>query len=395
MKYEDTLQIEMLGEFSIRNEFNKFPQETKKSMQVIMLIAYLIVNRTTLTNKARLMEILWPNNSADNPEGALRNLVYRARLELKKFFPGENVECILSKSNSYIWNSELECDLDIVKFENLAEKIKEEEDIDKALELCRQMLTQYKEEFMFEFPNENWIVLQRTFYNNLKLECISKVAECLGDLGRYEDIINLCDLLDYQEFTNTKVHELKLYAYYKLDMIAMAMSYYHKVIDLYYSRLGIEVSERMKEIYAMIQETSAKTPVSVEELEREMNESTKDQGTFYCDFDVFKNIYRINVRAAQRSTRARFLVLITVKDDSGKLSEKRLLKESDLLKDIIYSMLRKNDVFSKCNLTQYSVIIATPRKEGCQKAINRILEKYEQIKTEDCVSVSYQMKPIL
>ena len=48
MKYEDTLQIEMLGEFSIRNEFNKFPQETKKSMQVIMLIAYLIVNRTTI-----------------------------------------------------------------------------------------------------------------------------------------------------------------------------------------------------------------------------------------------------------------------------------------------------------------------------------------------------------
>ena len=30
MKYEDTLQIEMLGEFSIRNEFNKFPQELKK-----------------------------------------------------------------------------------------------------------------------------------------------------------------------------------------------------------------------------------------------------------------------------------------------------------------------------------------------------------------------------
>ena len=376
MKYQDMLQIQMQGEFAIKNEFYKFPQETKKSMQVIMLIAYLIVNRATLTNKTRLMEVLWPNGSADNPEGALRNLVYRARLELKKFFPDEKVECILSKNNSYIWNSELECDLDIVRFENLVEQIKEEEDLNQAWQLCTKLLTDYKEDFMFEFPDENWIV-----------ECIGKVAEGLDKEQRYQEIIDLCDLLDYKEFTNTRIHELKLYAYYKLDMIAVAMSYYHDVIDLYYSRLGIEVSERMKEIYRMVQKSNAKNPVDVNELER-------DQGTFYCDFDVFKNIYRINVRAAQRSTRARFLVLMTMKDESGKLSEKRLLEESDLLKEIIFSMLRKNDVYSKCNMTQYSMIIATPRKEGCQKAIDRILEKYEQKRTEECVSVSYQMKPI-
>lgn len=394
MKYEDTLQIQMLGEFAIRNEFHKFPQETKKSMQVIMLIAYLIVNRASLTNKSRLMEVLWPGNSADNPEGALRNLVYRARLELKKFYPGEKVECILSKNNSYIWNSELECDLDIVRFERLVESIKEESDLDQSLQQCTKLLSEYKEDFMFEFPDENWIVVQRNYYKNLKLECIGKVAEELDQEQRYEEIINLCDLLDYQEFTNTRIHELKLYAYYKLDRIAVAMSYYHNVIDLYYSRLGIEVSERMKEIYAMVQKSSAKNPVDVNELEREMFETSKDQGTFYCDFDVFKNIYRINVRAAQRSTRARFLVLLTMKDESGKLSEKRMLEESDLLKDIIFSMLRKNDVYSKCNMTQYSMIIATPRKEGCQKAIDRILEKYEQKRTEDCVNVTYQMKPI-
>ena len=394
MNYQDTLQIQMLGEFAIRNEFYKFPQETKKSMQVIMLIAYLIVNRTTLTNKTRLMEILWPNDSAENPEGALRNLVYRARLELKKFFPGEKVECILSKNNSYIWNSELECDLDLVRLEEMAEQIKEETDLDRALTLCIRMLNEYKEDFMFEFSDENWILVQRNHYKNLKLECIGKVAEGLDQQQRYQEIVDLCDLLDYKEFTNTRIHELKLYAYYKLDKIAIAMSYYHDVIDMYYSRLGIEVSERMKEIYAMVQKSNAKNPVDVNELEREMFETGTDLGTFYCDFDVFKNIYRINLRAAQRSTRARFLVLMTMKDESGKLSEKRLLEESDLLKDIIFSMLRKNDVYSKCNMTQYSMIIATPRKEGCQKAIDRILEKYEQKRREECVSVSYQMKPI-
>lgn len=394
MEYEDIIQINMLGEFAIRNTYYKFPQETKKSMQVILLIAYLIVHRRTLTSKVKLMEILWPNGSADNPEGALRNLVYRARQEMKKFYPDEKVESILSKNNSYIWNSEIDCDLDIARMEDLANAILEEQDVETGFELCKRLLTEFKEEFMFEFPYEEWIDLQRSYYNNLKIECVDKVCKDLNEAGRYDDIIKLCDMIDYKNFTNHKIHERKLYAYYQLDMSAVAMSYYHKIIDMYYSKLGIDITERMKEIYELILEKSTKNPVDVNELEKSMNEDQYQQGSFYCDFDVFKNIYRINVRAAKRSTRARFLVLMTLKDESEQLSERKIEEESELLKAIIYADLRKNDVFSKCNVCQYSIIIATPKLEGCEKAIDRILRKYENKRSEECMSLTYDIKSI-
>lgn len=394
MKNEDNITIQMLGEFAIRNVYHKFPQETKKSMQVILLIAYLIVNRGTLTSKVKLMELLWPNNCADNPEGALRNLVYRARQELKRFYPGEHVECILSKNNSYIWNSELDCDLDIADMEEVIADIHKEQEVEQQLQMCKKLLEDYPGEFMFEFPYDEWVSVQRAFFNDLKIDCVDKVCQSLYELNRYQDIVELCDMVDYQEFTNHKIHERKLLAYHQLDMPAVAMSYYHKIIDMYYSKLGIKISARMEEIYLMILEKATKNPVNVDDLEREMSEDHSSNGTFYCDFDVFKNIYRINARAAKRSTRARYLVLMTLEDLSSQLSERRMEEESELLRNIIYQDLRKNDIFSKCNTTQYAIIISTPKLEGAQKAIDRILKKYETKHKDASVRLSYDIKTI-
>lgn len=394
MKNEDNISIQMLGEFAIRNAYYKFPQETKKSMQVILLIVYLILHRGTLTSKVKLMELLWPNQCADNPEGALRNLVYRARQEMKKFYPGENVDCILSKNNSYIWNSELECELDIAMLEDVINDIIAQQDIDQQLALCHTMLDTYPGEFMFEFPYEEWITRQRAFFNDLKIDCVDKVCQTLYELQRYQDIIDLCDKVDYQEFTNHKIHELKLVAYDRLDMPAVAMSYYHKIIDMYYSKLGIKISTKMEEIYQVILEKATKNPVNVDDLEREMCEDHTGDGTYYCDFDVFKNIYRINARAAKRSTRARYLILMTLTDESGQLAQRRMEEESELLRAIIYQDLRKNDIFSKCNTAQYAIIVSTPKLEGAQKAIDRILKKYEAKRKDVCVSVGYDIKSI-
>ena len=52
-----------------------------------------------------------------NPSGALRNLIYRARQELKNFIQGK-VDCILFSGTSYSWNKNVDCDIDIYQFEN-------------------------------------------------------------------------------------------------------------------------------------------------------------------------------------------------------------------------------------------------------------------------------------
>ncbi|MEG0469765.1 MAG: hypothetical protein RR562_07630, partial [Longicatena sp.] len=61
MKKKNMLTIHMLGEFTIENEYNRFPKDRKKSVQVIILIAYLIAHRQSMATKSVLMDVLWPD----------------------------------------------------------------------------------------------------------------------------------------------------------------------------------------------------------------------------------------------------------------------------------------------------------------------------------------------
>ena len=65
----------------MKNGNYAFPQEKKKSKQVGLLFAYLLANRNVEISKSKLIEVLWPEEDSGNPEGALRNLVYRGRMK--------------------------------------------------------------------------------------------------------------------------------------------------------------------------------------------------------------------------------------------------------------------------------------------------------------------------
>ena len=79
------LKIKTLGRLHITDGENEFPQEKKRSAQVELLIVYLILNRNANITNPQLIDFLWPDGNADKPEGALRNLIYRARKEMKQF----------------------------------------------------------------------------------------------------------------------------------------------------------------------------------------------------------------------------------------------------------------------------------------------------------------------
>ena len=394
MKKKNTLKIHLLGEFYIENNQNHFPQEIKKSKQLIVLIAYLIIFRHTVVTKNKLIEILWPNDESDNPEGALRNLVYRARREMVKFFPNSNKQCIISKGNTYAWNPEIDCIIDVDEMEHLCKLIEVESDLDKEYAYCMELMTRYNQEFMFEFLEEEWVILQKNYYDNVFMRTVEKVCKNQISHDRYQEIIQLCNQVEFKYYANNHIYEYKLYALYQINQTSTALSYYHKVIDIYYSKFGLEPTKNMKKIYRMLLERSIHKPVDVDELAQALVEQDDDQGTFYCDFDVFKKIYQMNVRSARRSSKLRYLVLLTLVNKGEAISNDLLNKESDILKDVILADLRKNDVFSKCNPTQYSLIISTPSEEGCHKAVSRIIQRFEGKRQLDTLQIHYDIKNI-
>ncbi|MCR0203641.1 winged helix-turn-helix domain-containing protein [[Clostridium] innocuum] len=394
MRKKNILKIHLLGEFYMENKNYRFPQETKKSTQLILLIAYLIMYRHTVVSKEKLISILWKEDESDKPEGALRNLVYRARKELQKFYPDkEDVSFILSKGNTYAWNTEIPCEIDVVAMDQLCKAIETEENPDLCYKSCIDLLSNYMEDFMFEFHSQSWVELQKNYYDNILMRAINRTCKLLMEQERYDEVIKLCDILGFKHYANNHIHEYKLEAYRQTHQLSLALSYYHKVADMYYGRLGIEVTPLCREIYEDVVKCISSNPVDVHELEQQLKDDHRHDGTFYCDFDVFKNIYQMNLRSARRSSRSRYLVLLTMQQPED-LKEEIQQRESDILRDVITTELRKNDVFSKCSPFQYSLIIATASIEGCDKAISRIVDKFEQKKLVAESTLVYEYKHI-
>lgn len=388
----DGFKIRLLGEFSIDKGVNHFPQESKKSMQVILLIAYLIAHRDSVVSKTELIDVLWAKDNSNHPDGALRNLIYRARKEMENF---TDEECIHSKGNIYAWNKEAKFQLDVAELELLCNEIEATQDCEQVFALCEKLQNDFSDDFLQEFAEAEWVKSQKIYYNTMYLRALSHGCTCLLENEEYNNVIQLCDFVDYKQKIDSTLHEQKLFAYFKLEQISMAISYYHKIMDLYYSRLGIEATPRMKEIYTELLKCSTMNPVDVNVLEENLNEERTNLGTFYCDFDVFKNVYQINARASRRNARLGFLVLMTLSDSSKSLSEETIHAEADLLKDIIYNDLRKNDVFSKCNPMQYALILSASKKEGCEKAIERIISRFDAKKRNISINLEFEIKDIL
>ncbi len=370
------LTIQTLGRLDLKLNGVVFPTGRKRSAQVELLIIYLIMNRSRQVSISQFIDFLWPNGNSDKPEGALRNLIYRARKELKRFYCDE--VCIQSKGHAYFWNQDIPCFIDYENLMDLASQVMQQKNLSQQYEYAFQMLEAYHNDFLPEYNYHYWVIEQNNLLETTCLNALIGVVHHLESQEQYNEIIQLLTHPHAQRFIDSRLYEARLWAYYKTEQTDIGLNFYRQVVDYYYSQYGIEVTPRLKEIYQLFLNTLPTTQVNVEQLEENLSFSQDQESTFYCDFDVFKNIYQVNVRSARRSMKARVLALLTLEDATHSLTERELIEESEILRKVISSSLRKNDVFSKFNMTQYSLIIASPDLHGAQIAVERIVRSYQE-----------------
>ena len=84
------LTIRTLGKFQIRDEEHIVNEEEIRSPKMINLLAYLILHRNQTLTFYDMADALWQEEETGNPAGALKNLMYRLRVLLKKNFGEED-----------------------------------------------------------------------------------------------------------------------------------------------------------------------------------------------------------------------------------------------------------------------------------------------------------------
>ncbi len=392
----EQLRIKMFGEFSIQNEFHQYAPTSSKSMQITTLIAYLIANKGVEVSKDKLIEILWPEEELSNPTGALRNLVYRARRELTRFFPGISANCILFTRNAYAWNSALDCQIDIERFETLYNLAQKEPYEVQQYRYYQEMFRIYQGNFLPSLNQEEWVMFRSIYYQNLYVKCVMAMCDYLKSDGQYQEILDLCEQANHLDIMNENIHKETLNAYLQLGYPHKALDYYHDILNLFNNRYGVDISESLEDLYCKILQATRSHQMNIDDLEENLKEDKNSKGSFYCNFDVFKNIYQINMRSLHRIRSKRYLVLLTLKDaDNRETITSDVKAEMDILRNVIKHFLRKNDVFTQSSYSQFSLILTVPNEAGCHIAIERTRARYGQERQAPNVELEINIKEII
>lgn len=117
--------------------------------------------------------------------------------------------------------------------------------------------------------------------------------------------------------------------------------------------------------------------VEVSKLESLIEDDDSLSGPMVVDYADFKDIYRFMKRYAQRTGERLQLVLFTLKDLSGSISTKDMLRCMNILETSIRSTFRKNDAATKYSENQYLVILSDLNNQNRSEVIQRVTDNFE------------------
>lgn len=388
-----SFNVKTLGILEINYSKNVFPEQGKRSRQVELLIIYLILNRDKNITSKQLISYLWSDKENQVTIGALRNLVYRARKDLKKLYAKES--CILSKGHSYFWNPAVKCQVDYEEIVELSEKILSDNDTDSQYRNCCLLVDRFENPFLPEFQDNEWIAqLNKKLLKNC-FDAVFLTIDKLENEGRFQEILELIDHPHLSEIENEVLFFKKMNAYYQSKQTDRALAYYQKLINNYYLFYGIETASQIKELYQKCLDERPELQLDTISIEDFLESSETLKGAFYCEFYVFKRIYQLNLSNIKHSDYQRALVMLTLDNlENGNEEDSGISEESQRLKNIMQLYLRKSDIFSQYSTTQYFLIIQAPKMSGIEAAVDRIIRYFDKEKTHSNISINKKIKKI-
>lgn len=394
MNNKEVIKIHMLGEFSIFVDEKMVSDKMNHSKKIWHLLEYLITHRNREVSQNELIELLWSNEEGMNPSGALKTLVHRARALLKTL-EYEGKQMILQRRGTYSWNSELPCIIDIDEFERLYKEGTSSEDKLRKIEKYQQAFDLYKGDFLPKTGAESWVLPISAYYHSMYLKLVHDLIQLLEESKRYNDMIEVCSQALSIDQYDEDIHYYLILSLFKSGNQKAAIQQYSTTTDLLFSKFGVTPSDELKLLYREILKTSKSIEKDLETIKSNLKEKEKQSGAFFCEYEFFKDIYRLEARAAERTGNSIYLCLITVLTTSNNTPELSILnKVMEQLKNTIMDSLRCSDVFSRYSVSQYILMLPTTSYETGEMVLKRIVKGFSKSNKNNRILLDYKLQPL-
>lgn len=391
-----TLQVQMLGQFTLRYGDRTISDSDDRSRRVWSLLAYMLYNHGRSFAQEELIHLYWSNNekSAD-PGNALKSIFHRIRTALDKLQPGLGRLLIRRKAGRYFWNNVMPLSLDIEDFEAHFHAAEAAGDDDVRLAEYQAALALYAGDPLPRMTDEIWTIPIVAYYHSLYTRAAAGAIELLEKQERTVEAVALCRRAIHIELYQEDLYEHLMRGLLRTGDMKGAMSVYEEMSELLFAHFGVMPSETLRTLYRQATRTVNDRTLTMDEVCSQLEEPAPHSGAMVCEYDFFKILYRAEARSIARNGHSANICLLSVSGKDGEMLARRSLDPAmNNLQVLVQNNLRRGDVIARCSISQYIILLPQANYENSRMVADRLVSAFYRRYPHSPARLRYTVQPL-
>lgn len=391
-----TLQVQMLGQFTLRYGDRTISDSDDRSRQVWSLLAYMLYNHGRSFAQEELIRLYWSNGekSAD-PGNALKSIFHRIRTALDKLQPGLGRLLIRRKAGRYFWNNAMPLSLDIEDFEAHFHAAEAAGDDDVRLAEYQAALALYAGDPLPRMTDEIWTIPIVAYYHSLYTRAAAGAIELLEKQERTAEAVALCRRAIHIEPYQEDLYEHLMRGLLRTGDMKGAMSVYEEMSEQLFAHFGVMPSETLRTLYRQATRTVNDRTLTMDEVCSQLEEPAPHGGAMVCEYDFFKILYRAEARSIARNGHSANICLLSVSGKDGEMLARRSLDPAmNNLQVLVQNNLRRGDVIARCSISQYIILLPQANYENSRMVADRLVSAFYRRYPHSPARLRYTVQPL-
>ena len=391
-----TLQVQMLGQFTLRYGDRTISDSDDRSRRVWSLLAYMLYNHGRSFAQEELIHLYWSNSekSAD-PGNALKSIFHRIRTALDKLQPGLGRLLIRRKAGRYFWNNVMPLSLDIEDFEAHFHAAEAAGDDDVRLAEYQAALALYAGDPLPRMTDEIWTIPIVAYYHSLYTRAAAGAIELLEKQERTAEAVALCRRAIHIEPYQEDLYEHLMRGLLRTGDMKGAMSVYEEMSEQLFAHFGVMPSETLRTLYRQATRTVNDRTLTMDEVCSQLAEPAPHGGAMVCEYDFFKILYRAEARSIARNGHSANICLLSVSGKDGEMLARRSLNPAmNNLQVLVQNNLRRGDVIARCSISQYIILLPQANYENSRMVADRLVSAFYRRYPHSPARLRYTVQPL-
>ena len=391
-----TLQVQMLGQFTLRYGDRTISDSDDRSRRVWSLLAYMLYNHGRSFAQEELIHLYWSNSekSAD-PGNALKSIFHRIRIALDKLQPGLGRLLIRRKAGRYFWNNAMPLSLDIEDFEAHFHAAEAAGDDDVRLAEYQAALALYAGDPLPRMTDEIWTIPIVAYYHSLYTRAAAGAIELLEKQERTAEAVALCRRAIHIEPYQEDLYEHLMRGLLRTGDMKGTMSVYEEMSEQLFAHFGVMPSETLRTLYRQATRTVNDRTLTMDEVCSQLEEPAPHGGAMVCEYDFFKILYRAEARSIARNGHSANICLLSVSGKDGEMLARRSLDPAmNNLQVLVQNNLRRGDAIARCSISQYIILLPQANYENSRMVADRLVSAFYRRYPHSPARLRYTVQPL-